>query len=166
MLSKLKSWLFGDIGSNKQHDVVVITTPRMVGEPVLSFVKCLKATPNRFKLKCHSYKEATDSANWPTVYHWMAKDGTHTGFASLTDRKDGSTYYAIIHKGRLYSINGLNFDLNGWEMNFISDAFIYEFRKKARNRKEKMLQTYWEKYRMQKDQSDKAERLKLAEKFK
>lgn len=164
MFKTIKSWfkvqpLVTAARQSAQQDV----TDRMVGEPVLSFVKCLKANPKRFKLKSHSRKHVDSTDLWPVRYHWM-DDQMSIGYWSLEDRKDGSMYYAIQHKGRIYSIKGLNFSLNAWETKHICDAF-FKFRLPARERLNKMSERKWEEYRKKEAVKESLERLLLKEKF-
>lgn len=160
MIKTIKSWfnIHPLVKANQQPIV-----NNMVGEPVLSFVKCLQADPKRFKLKVHSRKYVDSTDNWPIRYHWMG-DQTFTGYWSLEDRKDGSMYYAIQHKGEIYSINGLNFSLNGWETKYISEAF-FNFRLPARQRLNQMSERKWEVYRKKEAVKESMERMLLKEKF-
>lgn len=161
MFKTIRSWF-------KVQPLVAATqkdeaTDRMVGEPVLSFVKCLKKNPKRFKLKAHSRKHVDSIGFWPIRYHWM-DDQMFTGYWSLEDRKDGSMYYAIQHKGKIYSINGLNFSLNGWETAYLIKAF-FNFRQPARERLNKISERKWEVYRKKEAVKEAMERMLLKEKF-
>lgn len=162
MFKTIKGWFkVQPLVVAKQQKTQVVDP--MVGEPVLSFVKCLKKNPKRFKLKVHSRQHVDSTDNWPIRYHWMASDG-FTGFLSLQDRKDNSMYYAIVHKGSLYSVNGLNFSLNGWELKYIYKAF-FTFRQESRKRKEKMEQRVWDERRKKEAIKESMERMLLKEKF-
>jgi len=164
MFSLIKK-LFKSAPKETVQDRVDDTTKTMVGEPVISFVRCLKATPKRFKLKIHSRYEAESSGKWPEIYPWMIdKLELHTGFCSLLDKKDGSVYYAIVHRGQFYSVKGLKFSLNGWESKYICEAFR-DWRKPVIIRRDRINQAYWERERLVKDIVEKQERLKLMEKF-
>lgn len=136
----------------------------MVGEPVISFVKCLNNNPKRFKLSFHSYAYAVETGLWGEIYHWMSKDNSYTGFAKLRDRQKGDVYYGIVHKGELYSITGISFSLNHWEKRYIKKAFD-GFRSKATERKSKMRERAIKLWYEEKDKAEKIERLKLMEKF-
>jgi hypothetical protein len=162
---KFLDWLFGGPSSQKPP----IRNPAdpelyMVGEPVISFVKCLKSDPKRFKLTYHTQAYAKESGFWGEIYHWMCKDSTYTGYVKLLDRKEGDEYYGVVHKGGLYSVRGLKFNLNGWEGTYIMKAF-QSFRKKAIDRKNAMISSKMKQYRLQEDHKEKLEREKLMEKF-
>ena len=162
---KLIKKLFTKTPKETVQDRIDATNKIMVGEPVISFVRCLQATPKRFKLKVHTYSQVVESGEWPEIYPWMRdKLDIHTGYVSLTDKKDDSKYYAIIHKGRLYSVKGLNFPLNGWESEYICKSF-HEYRLDAMKRKQRIDQSHWERVREADDIIEKQERLKLMEKF-
>lgn len=160
MFKTIKSWFKVQplVAVQQQEDI-----DRMVGEPVLSFVKCLKKNPKRFKLNLHSRQHVDSTDNWPIRYHWMSSDG-FTGYYSLQDRIDGSMYYAILHKGSIYSINGINFSLNGWEMKYIGKAF-FTFRQDSRKRKEKMEECVWDGIRKKEAVKESMERMLLKDKF-
>lgn len=136
----------------------------MVGEPVISFVKCLNNNPKRFKLSFHAYAYVKESGLWGEIYDWMSKDSSYTGYAKLLDKHNGDVYYGVIHQGRLYSVKGVNFSLNGWELLYIMQAFM-NFRRKSKERKERMLLEQFTRQRRIKEDEDKRERLKLMEKF-
>ena len=162
---KLIDWLFGGESQPKR----AVRNPEdkdlhMVGEPVISFVKCLKADPKRFKLTYHTQAYAKESGLWGEIYHWMCKDSTYTGYVKLVDRREGDEYYGVVHKGGLYSVRGLKFNLNGWEGTYIMKAFR-SFRKKAIDRKDAMVSRKMEQYRLQEEYKDQLERKKLMEKF-
>ena len=140
------------------------TEARMVGEPVLSFVKCLKSNPKRFKVSTYSEMYAENSGKWPPIYTWMRNRWGYTGYYKLVDRKQGDEYYAIIHKGKLYSCTGLNFCLNAWERRYIMKAF-HGFRQKAEDRKLGMVRRKLDKMREDQENIEKLEREKLMEKF-
>lgn len=160
MFKTIKSWF-------KVQPLVAVQQQEsidpMVGEPVLSFVKCLQKNPKRFKLKIHSRLHVDSTDNWPVRYHWMNSDG-FTGYYSLQDRKDGAIYYAIVHKGSIYSVSGLKFSLNGWEMRYIRDAFI-DFRKASLQRKAEMENRIWDVLRTKALVKESMERMLLKEKF-
>ena len=164
---KFLEWLFGSIPSQKPP----VRNPQpkeaidpMVGEPVISFVKCLNNNPKRFKLSFHSHVYATETGLWGEIYHWMSKENSYTGYAKLLDRQNGDEYYGIVHRGRLYSVKGLKFSLNGWELSYIMQAFM-KFRVKSKERKERILLEQFTRQRRVKEDEDKLERLKLMEKF-
>lgn len=162
MISTIKSWFaVKTTPVNIEKDVDV----SMVGEPVISFVRCLKSTPKRFKLRVHSRGHVDSFDLWPARYSWMHKHDGTTGYYSLEDRNDGSMYYTILHKGSIYSVSGIQFSLNAWEMRYIRDAF-FKFRKKAVDRKEKIEQAAWDRYWKVKNEVEKIERTTLMEKFK
>lgn len=160
MFKTIKSWF-------KVQPLVVAaqqdTADRMVGEPVLSFVKCLNTNPKRFRLKSHSRSHVDSTNLWPERYKWM-DDQMHTGYWSLEDRKDGSMYYAIQHNGKIYSIKGLNFSLNGWETAYLCKA-LFKFRLPARQRLNEMSERKWEIYRKKEAVKESLERMILKEKF-
>lgn len=159
MFKTIKSWFkVQPLVAVQQQEAV----DRMVGEPVLSFVKCLKKNPKRFKLKAHSRKHVDSTDFWPIRYHWMG--AAHTWYWSLEDRKDGSMYYAITHNGKIYSIKGLNFSLNGWETTYILEAFL-TFRMAARERLAKISERKWDERRKKEAVKESMERMLLKEKF-
>ncbi len=164
---KFLKWLFGEIPSQKppvRNPQPKETIDPMVGEPVISFVKCLNNNPKRFKLSFQSHAYATETGLWGEIYHWMSKENSYTGYAKLLDRQNGDEYYGIVHRGRLYSVKGLKFSLNGWELSHIMQAFM-KFRVKSKERKERILLEQFTRQRRVKEDEDKLERLKLMEKF-
>lgn len=164
---KFLEWLFGSIPSQKppvRNPEPKEAIDPMVGEPVISFVRCLNNNPKRFKLSFHNYSYAKESGLWGEIYDWMSKDSSYTGYAKLLDRQNGDVYYGIVHRGRLYSVKGLKFSLNGWELSYIMQAFM-KFRVKSKERKERILLEQFTRQRRVKEDEDKLERLKLMEKF-
>lgn len=162
---KFLDWLFGGASTHKPP----VRSPadpelHMVGEPVISFVKCLKNDPKRFKLTYHTQDYAVESGLWGEIYGWMSKDSSYTGYAKLLDRREGDEYYVIIHKGRIYRVEGIKFSLNGWELVYLMKSFM-KFREKARQRKESILMNVCKSRRLQEQYKDQLERKKLMEKF-
>jgi len=164
---KFLNWLFGSPSSQKPP----VRNPQpkeaidpMVGDPVISFVKCLNNNPKRFKLSFHKYAYAVETGFWGEIYDWMSKDNSYTGYAKLLDRQNGDEYYGIVHRGKLYSVKGLKFSLNGWELSYIMQAFM-KFRLRSKERKERILLEQFTRQRRVKEDEDKLERLKLMEKF-
>lgn len=162
---KFLDWLFGGPSSQKLP-VRSPTNPElhMVGEPVISFVKCLKSDPKRFKLTYHTQAYAKESGLWGEIYDWMSKDSTYTGYVKLLDHKEGDEYYGVVHKGGLYCVQGLNFNLNGWEQTYIMKAFM-KLREKAKQRKERIMVNAARRRQFERDYKDQIERKKLMEKF-
>ena len=132
----------------------------MVGEPVLSFVKCLQNNPKRFKLKVRPRAEA---AEFGGLFSWMTLDTT--GFYSLTDKFDGSVYRGVFHKGTIYRVEGLKFSLNGWELNYLTKAF-FNFRMPAKKRQQRINQSACERWYAVKNAEENKERQLMMEKFK
>lgn len=162
---KFLDWLFGGESQPKR----VVKNPEdkeleMVEEPVISFVKCLKSDPKRFKVSTYSEMYAENSGKWPPIYTWMRNRWGHTGYYKLTDRKEGDEYYAIIYKGEIYSVSGLEFSLNAWERRYIMKSF-YGFRQKAKDRKLEMVRRKMDKMQEEQESIEKLERAKLMEKF-
>lgn len=164
---KFLEWLFGSIPSQKppvRNPEPKEAIDPMVGEPVISFVKCLNNNPKRFKLSFHSHSYATESGLWGEIYDWMSKDNSYTGYAKLLDKHNGDEYYGVVHKGELYRVTGLSFSLNIMELRYIKKAFD-SFRSEARKRKVRIRERATKLWYEEKDKAEKIERLKLMEKF-
>lgn len=133
----------------------------MVGEPVTSFILSLKREPNRYKLEKLLKLPSSDFPRF-TCYHWMHGAGWYT----LLDRKTGVKYGAYTHDCEsVYQVYGLPFQLNHWELVALYRAFE-DFRAKARERSEGILQASRQRARLEQQLKEKQDRLAFAEQFK
>lgn len=156
MWTSFKKWALAP-----EKDSIMELAPKtkydsMVGEPVISFLESLEREPKRYKLESLSECEYTGD-----VYHWMNESGLH----KLTDTKHGTEYPAYIHGKVLYSVSGLPFDLNHWELKAIYTAFV-ELRRPARIRRERIREAAYQRERDKQVKKELEDRLQYAQRFK
>lgn len=132
----LKKWMVRDIDIANEEEAQAQHS--MVGEPVISFIESLNRERNRRYEFAH-----IDRIDYTgQVFDWMG----FSDFYQMTDRKTGNVFQALLLENRLYSVHGLPFDLNGWELEAIFRAILSyrqdAIRRRARIRHNRSIRDY------------------------
>lgn len=88
----------------------------MVGEPVISFIESL----HRERGRRYTFSSITAAEYTGQKHYWMGE----RGFFKMVDKKTNLVYHGLTYDYRLYTIVGLPFDLNGWELKALFEAFM------------------------------------------
>lgn len=136
---------------------------RMIGEPVRSFLECVKANPSRFVIR-DCFVPPVEPYGWMSIVN----------FIELWDKKTGDIYQAYLcYDGRgnphpsgkhLYEVYSLPFKLNAWELDAIYRA-LYKSRDKAKARKARMEVSKARRVQAAIEAADKAARVEFAKRF-
>lgn len=152
------SWLFGE---NKIVHTHLKAEPShkydsMVGEPVISFLESLEREPKRYKLE----PALSECEYTGKMYPWMSK----SGLCKVTDTKVGTVWLAYLNEKDLYSVTGLPFSLNHWELKAINNAF-HSRRMSARIRRDRMYESARVRFREGQRVKELADRAAYAKQF-
>lgn len=114
MWSKFKKWA---LRGNPLAEPYEHPHSSMVGEPVISFIESLHREGAR--RYAFSTIELTEYIGKKQLW-W----GDSCLFFQLIDKKTKSVYQGVIHNNKVYTVVGLPFELNGWELGALFEAYL------------------------------------------
>ena len=113
-LQSLKKWALAPTPLvEAQMPKPVVDEDPMVKAPIRGFVKTVLASPKRFRCRSCSFSELQIRYGWINDHRCRAY--------KITDRAQGLEFIIMYSDGRLYHIEGIDFNLNAWERNYLHD---------------------------------------------